>query len=384
MLRLAHGLCSANNDSGPMMRRKIRILSLDGGGIRGILPGVILSHIETRLREREGAERRLADYFELIAGTSTGGILACGYLTPTQPCCRPRSANEVVDIYLKQGDEIFNVSLLQMFRGMGGVLDEKYNADALERTLDEFLGHETRLSDMLKPCLITAYDIRKRRTRFFNSTDASRQGRNFYVRDVARATSAAPTYFETTMIRSELGVGYPLIDGGVFANNPSMCAYAESRTLNFAEVLDDSRLPNRPSAKDMMIVSIGTGCEAEEFDFGRARDWGQITWIRPVLDIMMTAASEIVDYQLKQMFDTLDDERDRNDYLRLQPQLHDASPEMDNVTAENIAALHEAGLRFVDENETRLEALVDRLIELGPRPEPSDQAGAGQTTRQPR
>lgn len=351
------------------MGRKVRLLSLDGGGIRGILPGVILTHLETLLRERQGDDKRIADYFELIAGTSTGGILSCGYLVPGSDG-RPRyHAREVLDIYLERGNEVFGVSLLQSLTTGRGVWAEKYEADSLERALSKFFG-DSRLSDLLKPCLITAYDIRNRRTKFFNSTDGSSRARNFFVKDVARATSAAPTYFETSMVRSELGVPYAMIDGGVFANNPSMCAYSEARTLDFAEVFDDPSFPTKPSAKDMMILSIGTGRDNEPYHFDDAKDWGKIGWVRPVLDIMMSAASEVVHYQLKQMFRTLEPE-DAVDYLRLEPELHDARPDMDDTSQENVVALHEAGLKYIADHEGELERVVDRLIELNEPLEPA-------------
>ena len=141
-----------------------RVLSIDGGGIRGILPGQILVKLENILQKKTDNDQAcIADYFDLLAGTSTGGILICLYLCPDDPEAskpRPRfSAKEAVELYLERGDEIFDVSLWQKVKSAGGLTDEKYSADELEEALEDYL-QDLWLSDLLKPCLVTAYDIR--------------------------------------------------------------------------------------------------------------------------------------------------------------------------------------------------------------------------------
>ncbi len=106
-----------------------RVLSIDGGGIRGIIPGQILVAIEEKLKEKTGnGNARIADYFDLIAGTSTGGILTCAYLTPDKENAgRPKfDTTQVVDLYLKNGGDIFDVTLRHKLRSLGGITDEKY------------------------------------------------------------------------------------------------------------------------------------------------------------------------------------------------------------------------------------------------------------------
>src|SRR5690606_38988087 len=124
--------------------------------------------------------------------------------------------------------------------------------------------------------LIPAYDIENRMGKFFTSYNADANTRNFLVKDVARATSAAPTYFETAHIRSMYGVSYALIDGGVFVNNPALCAYAEARTMKF-----ESKGIDYPTAKDMLLLSLGTGEVKKPYAYKDAKDWGSISWIKP-------------------------------------------------------------------------------------------------------
>ena len=340
--------------------KKIRILSLDGGGIRGVLPATLLHYIEEELRRREGNNVRLSDYIDLFAGTSTGGILSILYNIPDDNN-RPRiTAESALDLYRNEGYRIFDLDLFKRLTSFAGLIDEKYNADSLVQLLEAYCGNLT-LRDLLKPCMITAYDFRNRNAKFFTSADAHDKINNFYLRDVARATSAAPTYFEPVRIHSELGTPYSLVDGGVFANNPSLCAYSEARKMDFAQVLCDDDKPNRPTAKDMLLISISTGTENKKYQYRQMRNRGLVNWVRPIIDILMSGNAETVNYQLKQIWDTLEGDA-RGDYYRLDPSLHNASDEMDDASFGNTQHLHEAGLVFIDKNQELISEIVDKLI----------------------
>src|SRR5438045_2323917 len=120
--------------------KKIRILSLDGGGIRGIIPGVILSCLEKKLQEADNSNLRIGDYFDFIAGTSTGGILACAYLMPGNTGKARYSADDAVNLYFKEGTGIFSRSFYEKISSAYGLLDEKYSASALEHDLEDLFG----------------------------------------------------------------------------------------------------------------------------------------------------------------------------------------------------------------------------------------------------
>jgi len=337
--------------------KKVRILSLDGGGIRGILPGIVLSRIEKKLQNKtENPDLRLSDMFDFIAGTSTGGILALAYLTPNNDNRPKLTAQEAVNIYLNRGDEIFDVSSWQKIKSGYGITDEKYNASELEEALEDTFG-SLKLSDLLKPCIISSYDIRNGKPHFFKQHKSKNEIYNFKLKDVARSTSAAPTYFETARVKNDVGTPYPLIDGGVFVNNPSLVAYSEVRSMTFKD------FDNFPTAKDMMIVSIGTGSKSKGYEYKKAKDWGAVAWIKPVIEIMMSGNSQTVHYHLKQIFGTLD-EHDQADYHRLEPDVITADSEMDNASIENLQKLNEDGLTFISKKEIdkELDIIVDKLI----------------------
>ena len=350
-------------------RKAVRILSIDGGGIRGIIPGQILVVLEQMLQHKTADSRaRLADFFDLVAGTSTGGILTCVYLTPEAPSSpgagRPMfSAEDAVELYIERGDDVFDASVWHRVKSAGGLRDEKYPAGGLEGVLADYLAAR-KLSELVKPCLVTAYDIKRRRAHFFNQFDARQARRaDFLVRDVARATSAAPTYFEVAHVKSMTNIPYALVDGGLFANNPAMCAYAEARQFSrdFSTKYGLGEVPagERLTAKDMMILSLGAGTVKRRYEYELAKDWGLLEWARPVLDIMMTGVSETVDYQLRQIFDAVGRPEQ---YLRIDPKLDGASPSLDNVDLKNLRALRKVGNAAARQHKAELNRFADLLL----------------------
>lgn len=338
------------------MPKLTRILSIDGGGIRGILPGQIIVALESILQKKtNNPSARIADFFDMIAGTSTGGILTCLYLCPeSRNSKRPKySAKEAVNIYLERGDEIFSISIWQKIRSAGGVTDEKFSAKQLENTLSDYM-KTVRLSNLIKPCLLTSYNIEKRYPHFFTQHEAAKKpSYDFFIKDVARATSAAPTYFEAAYIKSLTGTGYPLVDGGMFANNPALCAYAEARNLTFRG------RSKKPKASQMAILSLGTAEIKKPHIYKKAKNWGLVEWVRPVIDILMSGNADTVSYQLKQIYDAVEKPEQ---YLRIDPELHGASPDMDDASEKNLKRLQKAGVMSAATYRRKLEKFADLLI----------------------
>lgn len=245
--------------------KKVRILSIDGGGIRGVIPAVIISYIEKKLIEfSKNPNARIADYFDMIVGTSTGGILTCFYLTPNPDKKGPSSkytAEQALEFYSKYGYSIFNKSKRKSWFGLRQLANAtQYSAKNLEKIFHERFG-DLKMSQLLQKSLVTSYcmgaSIDGKNTRgksavFFDSFDPPNE-RDFFVRDVVRSTSAAPTYFPPAKIENLANrERMTNIDGGVFANNPSMCAYSEARSTKF-------KTQTNPTASEMLLLSLGTG-----------------------------------------------------------------------------------------------------------------------------
>ncbi|HAS46661.1 MAG TPA: patatin, partial [Microscillaceae bacterium] len=291
----------------------------------------------------------LADYFDLMAGTSTGGILCCIYLTPGDDGRPKFTAEDAVNLYLENGGDIFSKKFFSL-----GITDEKYPSKPMEAALERYLG-DVKLSEMLRECLITSYDIERGTPHFFKSGKAKDiEGYDFLMRDVARSTSAAPTYFEPNMATSLAGVKYALVDGGVYINNPTLSAYAAARQLDFG--------PDKikPAAAEMMLVSIGTGSSKDSYPYEKAKGWGAIGWIKPLIDIMMKGVAQTVNYQLHQIFDAVGKP---DQYIRIEPQLVHAESSMDNAKEENLTNLKADGTESALNHEAEIDKVVKMLIE---------------------
>lgn len=340
--------------------KKIKILSIDGGGIRGIIPGVILTYLEKRLQVLTKSNLKIGDFFDFVAGTSTGGILACLYLIPGEEGKAKYSANDAVQLYLQKGQDIFARNNFEKILSLYTLFEPKFGTKNLEKYLLDFFG-DVKLNQLIKPCLITAYEIVQRNAVLFTSADAVDSLRNFFVRDVARATSAAPTYFSPAHIQSEEGQIFSLTDGGVYANNPALCAYAEARKTKFKSLFNDELKVDCPSAKDMLILSFGTGTVKKQYHYENFQKAGAIKWLEPIIDVLMSANSETVDFQLTKMYQTLDT-KDCNDYHRIEPPLFEACSEMDDASPENLEKLKQAGLYYIDKNEALLNEIAAKVV----------------------
>lgn len=320
-----------------------KVLSIDGGGIRGVIPGALLRHLE------EKAGKPVAALFDLIAGTSTGGILAAGLAVPGAGQGPKYSAADMVDLYAKRGHEIFQRSFWRGVTSIAGIADEKYSHAPLEAILHDYVADVT-LAETIRPILITSYDIERRGPYFFKTRRAGQPGRNHYLRDVARATSAAPTYFEPAEIMS-IGANPTrrvLVDGGVFANNPAMCAYVEARNMG----IDPS---------EILIVSLGTGIATREIPYEDARNWGAAGWVQPIISVMMDGVADSVDYQLQQL---LPDGRrpDSQRYFRFNTRLDLALDDMDAANAGNIRNLEQEAKQILQDQASEFDRLVALLL----------------------
>jgi patatin-like phospholipase/acyl hydrolase len=306
------------------MAERVRVLSIDGGGIRGIVPALVLAELE-RL-----AGRQTYELFDLIAGTSTGGILACALCAPD-----PMRADRLVGVYEDRGPDIFDPSIWQRIKSAGGLLDEKYDAASLDSVLHDFLS-DKRLKETKPDLIVPSYDTNGPGPYFFKSRNA-REGEDedFPLSTVARATSAAPTYFEPL----EAG-DRALVDGGVFAVNPAMCAYAEV-------------LRHSPGA-DTVVLSLGTGERTRKRPFDEIKDWGLAAWARPILDVVFDGISDAVDYQLRH---ALGEQR----YHRLQVELEGASDDLDDASPENLRALRGRAEELIARSAGELRALASEL-----------------------
>ncbi len=385
---------------------KFRILSIDGGGIWGIVAATMLHRIEQLVSQP------LHEYFHLIAGTSTGSIIAAGLSCGITP-------EHIANIYCEQGNRIFPYPELYSLQRIPvifryGLLGPKYAPDGLQQVLREQLGNR-KLTDIGRlKLLITAYDTLSRHPVFFKSWRGRFINTNLW--EACLASAAAPTYFPAhALTRTESGmvaaagpdlirfcenldtdrynqmrlkitggkgrgqerqiidlkrikkidtafidqpwqvipdntssysvtIDYSLIDGGMGANNPTACSIAEALNLGY-------------SLAEISVLSVGTGSFTQPISLQQGQRWGLLNWAGPISNVLMDASSDINDYIANQISKT-------GQYLRLQFRLDrqatiQISPKIDDVSPENLANLRQVANDYINQAET-----LDRLHEF--------------------
>ena len=257
-----------------------KILSIDGGGIRGIIPARLLERLQIH-------EPGLVQEFDLYAGTSTGAVLAAGFASGFQP-------RFMRQMYQGFGVEVFADSLWDDLRDLKYLIGADYSLDNLKGLLERVIG-STTLGDLSKKVLIAAFDLKDEsqdpprwKPKFFHNYPGPGGDEEQSLVDVVLRSAAAPVYFPIYQ-------GY--IDGGVAAINPSTCALAQAFHEGFL---------------DVRLLSMGTGNNPrclEQLD----ADWGVVQWGLNLVNMVMDGGSEVADYQCRQILE--------DQYFRLQPQL---------------------------------------------------------------
>ena len=275
------------------MNKKFRILSLDGGGLRGLAELIILKKIE------DITGKRIYELFDLIVGTSTGGIIACG-LTAQKNGRPVLTVDKLIDLYNLNGDVIFpqqNNFLTKWFYGAKSIIRPKYSKSGLESQLNAYFG-DIRLAETLKPIIVTSYDITNNEVIIFKSRRSNEDGYNIPLKDICRATSAAPVYLPAFEY-NYLGVDRVLVDGGVYINNPAMGAIADALSHKYNN--QDIKV------EDIQLLSIGTGIHSEKLGYKRKwwhkpiKRWGAFKWAAPISTVMLQASSKCVEYECEQL-----------------------------------------------------------------------------------
>ncbi|XP_073007431.1 LOW QUALITY PROTEIN: patatin-like protein 2 [Typha latifolia] len=343
----------------PVLGNIVTLLGIDGGGVRGIIPGTILAFLESKLQELDGGDARIADYFDVIAGTSTGGLVTAMLTTPDKDGRPLFAAKDIVNFYIEHTPKIFPqdskgpfAKIKRLFKIFNG---PKYNGKYLHSLVRELLG-ETRLTQTLTQVVIPTFDINLLHPTIFNTYEAKSDAlKDPLLSDVCISTSAAPTYLPAHRFETKDGEGstrcYHLIDGGVAANNPTLAAMTHITKEIFTQNHDF--FPMKPTDYGkFVVISLGTGSADKKgkFDAGMAAKWGVLGWLikdgnTPLIDSFSQASSDMVDIHSSVLFQVL---RSQMNYLRIQDvTLEGNTSSVDISTQENLRSLVRIGEKLL-------------------------------------
>ncbi|KAK8941574.1 hypothetical protein KSP40_PGU022471 [Platanthera guangdongensis] len=354
----------------------VTVLSVDGGGIRGIIPAIILAFLESKLQELDGEEARIADYFDVIAGTSTGGLVTAMLTSPTKNTNRPIfSAKDITDFYLKHSPKIFpqkrdklnccNLELLgsTSWRFVRALFQPRYDGKYLHNLLREILG-DTRLHQTLTNVVIPTFDIKLLQPTIFSSFEGKTNPlKDANLSDICIGTSAAPTYLPAHYFQTADSQGnsrtFNLVDGALAANNPTLLAMNLVTKNIFEHCEDYFPMKNPAEYSKFLVISLGTGSAKVEEKYGAedAAKWGVLRWLynkgdTPVVDMYSQAGADMSDIMTSILFQTL---HSQNNYLRIQDDtLTGNTSSMDIATEENLKELVKIGENLMQKTVSRV------------------------------
>ena len=337
--------------------------------MRGLIPALVIKNLEERLQAEAGPDARVADYFHLFAGTSTGGLVALSLTArdPGEPSRPKISAEDLAKLYTDDGRTIFHLGLWRKIRTLWGLIGPKYSSKPLGNAITAHLGAEPKLADALRDLMVVAYDMTASEPYFFKRWPALEDdAANHPIVDAALATAAAPTYFPSKEVDD-----HALVDGGVFAANPALAAVVEALKRRSDE-------PHHLSTDDLLVLSIGTGQHEDHFSQGEVSGWGKLGWVLPhngdppILATVLGGASDGVDHWTHTLLNepppphVTKEEIGRGPrFYRMQVDLN-RTIQMDDPSKATLDALRSAADTLVAERETELADIAERLLRAGP------------------
>ncbi|OVA10382.1 Patatin/Phospholipase A2-related [Macleaya cordata] len=357
-----------NACSAAMGKKMVTVLSIDGGGVRGLIPGTILAFLEAQLQKLDGESVRLVDYFDVVAGTSTGGLITTMITAPNSNNRPFYAAKDIIPFYLQHSPNIFpqkNSGGLwgSVVNFMGTVAGPKYDGKYLHSLLEGFLG-EIKVHQTLTMVVIPTFDIKLLQPIIFSTYEAKRDiSKDALLSDVGISTSAAPTYFpahyfETKDSQGKVLRSFNLIDGGVAANNPTLVAMSQVTREVLVQNQDFVHVKAMDCSK-YLVISLGTGSAKQEYKYNAstASKWGMLQWLydganMPLMDSFTQASGDMVDIHATILFQALDSEQN---YLRIEADdLEGNAASVDISTEENMKKLIQIGQDLLKKRVSRV------------------------------
>jgi uncharacterized protein len=334
------------------------LLTIDGGGIRGLVPAAILDYLEKRIQEFQGDKKiRIGKLVDLVAGTSTGSIVGSLSILPCDkdPKTPKYTMEEIINLYIGMGPQVFKEHFWHNVKTLWGLIGPKFPASNIENPLLQIEGF-TKMKDLVKPCLFTGYDIDRRRVNIYTNADEGKKYGEYYLKDIIRGSTAIPAYFPPAYFRDGIDI-HTIVDGGVFANNPSMVTYIEASKTWF-----DGKKPKDLSPKDLLVISLGTGAgKRKRYDYNKAKRFGKIQWVLPIIDVLLSGSSDVVDYEMDKLFKAY---KKPENYLRINPPLHYSTAPSTDASKENIENLLKDVKTYIENNQDFLDELARRIMQL--------------------
>lgn len=322
-------------------KKAVRILSIDGGGVKGIIPARIVAEFENR------SGKPACELFDLMVGTSTGGLVVLALATPNESGQPKYKASDILDLYMQKSKDIFYASMFRKIYTGFGLWGPKYDRSQYDKILIGLFGN-TRMSQLISPTAVTSYNLDTNLPQVWTRKQALKDPNNdFLISNIAAASSAAPIFFAPKLLTNAYNNSSYQVDGGMFASNPELTA------ANLAYELDDTL-----TQKDIVLISLGTGLTKLGIESKDLCKSGVIGWIlKANLISGMMQAQGLYNAELGEIY---------GNSCRLQFELDKKTSAMDNASKANLLELLKLTEDYISTNSDLIDQIISILLNTSP------------------
>ena len=331
------------------------IISLDAAGVRGIMTLAILNYLERRIQEIQGDNRiRLGNLVDFTAGTATGSTLLCLMLLPseTKSPWAKFDLNKISEIYLELFDVFFYRNFKHKLKTLWGFKGPLLPLSKVDELFLRYFNHY-KMSQLIKPVVITGYDITKREIVLYSNLKDGKYN-DYYIKDIVKAALSTPGSMEPGHFKEGLDEN-TVIQGGLFAGNPSMIALTEAHKEGII---------NENNLKDVYFLSFGGGKDhklKKKYLFEDAKKWGVADWLFPILDIVQSASQESSEKQIRSLFES---QNCLENYHRIDPLVIRGNGKSMDSSKDNLMNVMKDGIKYIEDNKAYLEEIANKICRL--------------------
>ncbi|QXK92154.1 patatin-like phospholipase family protein [Neoehrlichia mikurensis] len=301
------------------------VLSIDCGGIKGIIAATILCEIEKKLA------MPLSKVFSMVAGSSVGSLISALLILQDARGFPKYTTEDILGFFFQYGKKMFNSSILR--KVVSCVIGSRYSSSNLQKTFDYFFT-DTEMKNLICNFLVPSYDVYSRKDVIFRNW--VEKYTYLKVKDILLAATAAPTYFSPKELILDNQKNL-LVDSSLLAGNPVVCAYASAITI----YPDD----------DIYFVSVGCGSKPNT----KSANDTLLYWATHIVDLFLDAGMDVIDYQMNRI-------SKHGHYIRINGVLQESSYELSDVSNKNFQSLRLDAQRIVQENIDNINRLSDLII----------------------
>jgi len=329
---------------------QVRILSIDGGGARAIIPATILEYIEGKLQElAKNPKVRLSDFLDFVAGTAAGAITSTMIITPDSTGKAVYSMKNIVSNLYEFGEVYYQK---KDWRTLWGYRGSKYPQEAVSAKHLKFFNH-WKMKDLLLPTAIPGYDILNRKPVIFTNKDGSDIHEDLLAKDVVQGSGASPAWINPMEFRDGVNKSI-IVNGNVIANNPAMIAYIEAGKT--PQIIDKFK---RITPDNTFLISLGTGkFQNSGYSLANVKRWNSGKWFNLVTSMSIESSTIIAEYKIRNLYNSYN----ADNYIRINPIIRLGNSNIMDTSLENVNHLLQDAKNYIATNQSLLDDVAIHLF----------------------